>query len=154
MTVLLFRFAEGNDWKEMNTTDYVTHRQHLEERLMQLGQEMPGPMGGFGRLHKKAVEGGALSSKIKELMALAISIAVRCEGCIAYHTHDAIVAGATRPELLETIGVAILMAGGPSSIYAVHALDAIDQFGAGVDSSGGQSAAGENAVRPSAVEAA
>ena len=138
----------------MNTTDYVTYRQHLEERLMQLGQEMPGPMGGFGRLHKKALEGGALSSKVKELMALAISIVVRCEGCIAYHSHDAIAAGATRQELLETISVAILMGGGPSSIYAVHALDAIDQFGAGVDSSGGQSAVGEITASPSAVEAA
>ncbi len=87
-------------------------------------------MSGFARLHKKAVEEGVLSAKTKELMALAISIAVRCEGCIAYHTHDAIAAGATRPELLETISVAVMMGGGPASMYAAHALDAIDQFGA------------------------
>jgi AhpD family alkylhydroperoxidase len=85
-------------------------------------------MTGFARLHKKSVEAGALDARTKELMALAISIAVRCEGCIAYHTHDAVQAGATRPELLETIGVAIMMGGGPASIYAAHAMDAIDQF--------------------------
>jgi AhpD family alkylhydroperoxidase len=85
-------------------------------------------MTGFARLHKKAVEDGALSRKTKELMALAISIAVRCEGCIAYHTHDAVAAGATRQELLETVGVAVLMGGGPAAMYAAHAMDAIEQF--------------------------
>jgi AhpD family alkylhydroperoxidase len=61
-------------------------------------------------------------------MALAISIAVHCDGCIAYHTHDAVKAGATRAELLETVAVGVLMAGGPGTIYAAHALDAIEQF--------------------------
>lgn len=49
-------------------------------------------------------------------------------GCIAYHVHDAVQAGATRKELLETIGVALLMGGGPGSIYAAHTMDAMDQF--------------------------
>lgn len=110
------------------TTNYLELRQHLEDRLTQYGREMPGPMTGFARLRKKAVEDGALSAKVKEMMALAVSIAVGCEGCIAYHTHDAIKAGATRPELLETIGVGLLMGGGPGSIYAAHALDAVEQF--------------------------
>ena len=85
-------------------------------------------MSGFARLHKKAVEDGALSGKAKELMAVAISVAVHCEGCVAYHVHAAVAAGATRAELLETIGVAILMGGGPASVYAADALDAMDQF--------------------------
>ena len=109
-------------------TNYVEMHKTLEERLAQLGSEIPGPISGFARLHKKAVEEGALGSKVKEMMALAIGIAVGCEGCIAYHVHDAVAAGATRQELLETIGVAILMSGGPGSIYAAHALDAIEQF--------------------------
>ena len=108
--------------------DYIEIHQHLEERLAQLGSEIPGPMTGFARLHKKAVADGALSRKVKEMMALSISIAVGCEGCIAYHVHDAIEAGATRPELLETISVGLMMGGGPGSIYAAHALDAIEQF--------------------------
>jgi AhpD family alkylhydroperoxidase len=110
------------------TTNYLELRDHLEERVTQFGREMPGPMTGFARLRKKAVEDGALSAKVKELMALAVSIAVGCEGCIAYHAHDAIRAGATRPELLETIGVGLMMGGGPGSIYAAHALDAVEQF--------------------------
>lgn len=109
-------------------TNYVETYEHVQEQLERLGSEIPGPMSGFSRLHKKSIEAGALDTKTKELMALAIGIAVRCEGCIAYHTHDAIQAGATRPELLETIGVAIMMGGGPASIYATHAMEAIDQF--------------------------
>jgi AhpD family alkylhydroperoxidase len=109
-------------------TNYIEAYKHLEERLFQFGKEMPGPMTGFARLHKKAVEDGVLSHKVKEMMALAISIVVGCDGCIAYHVHDAVEAGATRPELLEAIGVGLLMGGGPGSIYAAHALEAIDQF--------------------------
>jgi len=110
------------------TTDYIETHTHLENRLTQLGGELPGPMSGFARLHKKAVEEGVLSSKVKELMSLAIGIVVGCDGCIAYHVHDAVAAGASRQELLETIGVAILMGGGPASMYAAHTMDAIEQF--------------------------
>ena len=113
-------------------TDYATYRDRLESGLTRLGRELPGQMGGFARLHRKATAAGALSASVKEMMALSVSIAVGCEGCIAYHTHAAVAAGASRDELLETIGVAILMAGGPGSIYAVHALDAVDQFLPGV----------------------
>jgi AhpD family alkylhydroperoxidase len=110
------------------TIDYLEEHKHLEERLVQLGQEIPGPMSGFARLHRKAVEDGALPAKVKEMMALAISITVGCDGCIAYHVHDAVRAGASRQELLETMGVALLMGGGPGSIYAAHAMDAVEQF--------------------------
>jgi AhpD family alkylhydroperoxidase len=112
----------------MDVTNYIELRNQLEERLAQLGKEIPGPMTGFARLHRKGVEEGALISKVKELMALAISIVVGCEGCIAYHVHDAIQAGANRSELLETVGVGLFMGGGPGSIYAAHALEAIDQM--------------------------
>jgi AhpD family alkylhydroperoxidase len=65
---------------------------------------------------------------VKEMMALAISIVVGCDGCIAYHTHNAVATGATRQELLETIAVGLMMGGGPGSIYAAHAYEAVNQF--------------------------
>ena len=110
------------------SVDYIALRKNLEQGLGQLGRELPGPMSGFARLHRRATADGALTSGVKEMMALAISIVTGCEGCIAYHVHDAIEAGASRDELLETIGVAVLMGGGPASIYATHALEAVDQF--------------------------
>jgi AhpD family alkylhydroperoxidase len=110
------------------TTNYIEYHQHLEEGLARLGQDLTGPMSGFARLHRKSIEDGALSRKVKEMMAVAISIVVGCEGCIAYHVHDAVEAGSTRAELLEAVGVGLMMGGGPGSIYATHALEAIDQF--------------------------
>jgi AhpD family alkylhydroperoxidase len=109
-------------------TDYVEYRRKLDAQLEQLGRELPGPLSGFGRLHRKAVEDGALSGKVKELMALAIGIVVHCEGCIAYHVNDAVAKGATRQELLESIGVAVIMGGGPALMYAAQAHEAIGQF--------------------------
>ena len=110
------------------TTNYIEYYHHLEEGLARMGQELPGPMSGFARLHRKSIEDGALSRKVKEMMAVAISIVVGCEGCIAYHVHDAVEAGATRAELLEAVSVGLMMGGGPGSIYAAYALEAIDQF--------------------------
>ena len=77
-------------------TNYNDHYQHFEEGLARLGQDLPGPMSGFSRLHRKSIEDGALSWKV--MMAMAISILVGCEGCIAYHVHDVVKAGATRAE--------------------------------------------------------
>ncbi len=109
-------------------TDYIAYYARLEERLADLGRELSASMGGFARLHRKSMDEGALPAKVKEMMALVVSVAIGCDGCIAYHTHDAVKAGATRAELIETIGVGVLMGGGPGSIYATHALDAVDQF--------------------------
>ncbi|MEN6408160.1 MAG: carboxymuconolactone decarboxylase family protein [Anaerolineaceae bacterium] len=110
------------------TTNYIEVRKHYLEQLGQMGKELPGPMSGFGRLHAEVVKNDALDQKTKELMSLAVAIAVHCDGCIACHVHDAIEAGATRAELMDTIGVALLMGGGPGTVYSTHAMDAIDQF--------------------------
>lgn len=64
------------------------------------------------------------------LIALAIGISVHCDGCIAYHVHDALAAGATRAEVMETIGVAVMMGGGPSVVYGCEAMEAVEQFDA------------------------
>ncbi|MBI2765892.1 MAG: carboxymuconolactone decarboxylase family protein [Chloroflexi bacterium] len=85
-------------------------------------------MGGFARLHQSTMLDGSLSTVTKELMALAISVAVHCDGCIAYHVHDALAAGATREQVVEALDVAVLMGGGPAVVYASQALEALDQF--------------------------
>ncbi|MEM9751313.1 MAG: carboxymuconolactone decarboxylase family protein, partial [Pseudomonadota bacterium] len=59
---------------------------------------------------------------------VAISICIRCDGCIAYHTYSAIKAGASREEMVETIALAVEMGGGPSTVYGADALTAFDQL--------------------------
>lgn len=100
----------------------------LSTGLADLAAVAPAVMDGFSRLHRNAMTDGALSERTKELMALAIAVAVRCDGCIAFHVHDAIKAGATREEVAETIGVAVLMGGGPAAVYGTEALRAYEQF--------------------------
>ncbi|HAM86120.1 carboxymuconolactone decarboxylase family protein [Limosilactobacillus mucosae] len=83
---------------------------------------------GFNAMHSGAIRDGALNIKTKELESLAIAIAVRCEGCIVQHTKACLKAGATRDEIVETIGVAVMMGGGPSTVYGGKALECYDQF--------------------------
>lgn len=107
---------------------YPAYYEQLKGLIDNLGKAIPGTMSGFGQLNKQTMKDGALSAMTKELIALAIAITVRCDGCIAYHVHDAVNAGATREEIAEAISVAVLMGGGPSVIYGSEALNALEQF--------------------------
>ncbi|WP_219722070.1 carboxymuconolactone decarboxylase family protein [Deinococcus planocerae] len=111
-------------------TSYPKYQRHLSRRIRDLYREIPGTMGGFGDLNRGTLTEGALSLKTKEWMALAVAIHARCDGCVAYHVHDCLRAGATREERLETVGVAVLMGGAPSLVYGAEVLEAIEQFGA------------------------
>jgi AhpD family alkylhydroperoxidase len=82
----------------------------------------------FSAMAKAALETKALDTKTKELIALAIAVAVRCDGCIAFHAEAAAKQGATRDEVMETMGMAMYMGVGPSFIYAAQAVEAFDQF--------------------------
>ena len=102
-----------------------------DRRMASIRKAMPDTAMGFGDLAKAAIAPGALDSKTKELIALAIGITARCDGCLAYHARAAARLGATREEVVETIGVSVYMGGGPSMIYGAEALDAFDTFSKG-----------------------
>jgi AhpD family alkylhydroperoxidase len=108
--------------------DYPRLHKELEQYISKLGIDILATMSGFGVLHKNAMADGALPARMKELLALGIAVAVRCDGCIAYHVRDALQAGASRSEIAETIGVAVLMGGGPALIYGAEAYEALNQF--------------------------
>ena len=86
----------------------------------------------FSAMAAAATKDGVLDTKTKELIALAIAVAIRCDGCVAFHAQAAVRHGATREEIMETLGMAIYMGAGPSAMYASHALDAYAQFTAPV----------------------
>jgi AhpD family alkylhydroperoxidase len=114
--------------EESTMKDYPKHFQELQDLMGKLGREIPDTMGAFSQLHKNGVADGALTTKMKELVSLGIAVTVRCDGCIAFHVHGALEAGATRDEISETLGVSVLMGGGPSVMYACEALAALEQF--------------------------
>ncbi|MDD2877580.1 MAG: carboxymuconolactone decarboxylase family protein [Acidiphilium sp.] len=107
------------DWKAVIGT--------MDQGVRDLRDVTPEVMKAFGTLAKSAHGGTALDAKTKELIALAIGVATRCQPCIAYHARDAARAGATRAEIAETLGMAIYMGAGPSAMYAAEALEAFDQ---------------------------
>jgi AhpD family alkylhydroperoxidase len=108
--------------------DFPARYEELKRSMGQMGQAIPTTMKAFGALHHAGMSDGALDGKTKELIALGIAITVRCEGCISFHVHDALEAGASEPEIMETIGVAVLMGGGPSVMYGCDAIEALHQF--------------------------
>jgi AhpD family alkylhydroperoxidase len=93
-----------------------------------LRKNIPDTMGGFHAMAHAATSDGALSTKTKELIALGIGVATRCDGCIGFHMEALVKLGATREEVEEALGMAIYMGGGPALMYAADALLAFDQF--------------------------
>jgi AhpD family alkylhydroperoxidase len=96
--------------------------------LRKLRQDIPDTMKAFSALAQAATSDGALDKKTKELIALAIGLATRCDGCIGFHTETLVKLGATRQEVEETLGMAIYMGGGPSLMYAADAISAYEEF--------------------------
>jgi AhpD family alkylhydroperoxidase len=96
------------------------------EAMKPVRAAMPDLIKGFGALHQAAMKPGALTVIEKELIALAIGLAVRCENCIYAHVQAALKAGATRDQVLETAGVAVLMQGGPTYTYLPRVIEALD----------------------------
>jgi AhpD family alkylhydroperoxidase len=110
------------DWPEMATG--------LSGDIRSLRAGAPEVMKGFSALAQAALKANALDTKTKELIALSIAVATRCDGCIAFHAEAAMKQGASRAEVLETMGMAVYMGAGPSVMYAAQALEAFDQFSA------------------------
>lgn len=110
------------NWPQMAT--------ELTGAVKELRGGAPEVMKGFSSIAQAALKANALDTKTKELIALAIGVATRCDGCVAFHAEAAVKQGASREEVLETMGMAIYMGAGPSVMYAAQALEAFDQFAA------------------------
>lgn len=111
-----------------DTHNWPEWAKELSRDLKTLRGDAPGVMGAFSSLAQAALAPKALDGKTKELIALAVGVAVRCDDCIAFHVKAALQLGATREEIVETLGMAVYMGAGPSVMYASHALTAYGQF--------------------------
>jgi len=102
--------------------------QELSAQLRNLRADAPEVMKAFSAMAQAATAAKALDTKTKELIALAIAVALRCDDCIAFHAKAALEHGASKEQVAETLGMAIYMGAGPSVMYACHAIDAFAQF--------------------------
>jgi AhpD family alkylhydroperoxidase len=110
--------------------DWLAVMGGMNGTVRDLRKASPEVMKAFSDMARAAHGGEALDDKTKELVALAISVAVRCDPCIAYHAEGAVKQGASRAEVAETLAMAVYMGAGPSVMYAAKALEAVDQIAA------------------------
>jgi alkylhydroperoxidase/carboxymuconolactone decarboxylase family protein YurZ len=109
-------------------SDVYTTWTRLRESMGQLGAVLPGPVEGLALLQRAAFVDGELSPRTKELIAVAVSVALPEDRLIPVHVHDALSTGATEQEIMEAVAVAILMGGATAAVRATEVLDAIATF--------------------------
>jgi AhpD family alkylhydroperoxidase len=85
-------------------------------------QAQPDTVRGYGQLGQANARTGSLGAKTRELIALAVAISLRCDGCIATHTAAARRAGATKEEVAEALAIAISVNAGAALVYSARAL--------------------------------
>jgi AhpD family alkylhydroperoxidase len=114
----------------MTTTfkDWPAMAKGLNPAIGELRKSAPEAMAAFAEMGKAALAPGALDARTKELLAMAVSVAVRCDPCITYHASAAQRQGASREEVAEAMSLALYMGAGPSAMYAAQALEAFDQY--------------------------
>lgn len=108
--------------------DYRELTQRVSSDLATLRTGVPAALKAFNELGRAATMPGALDTKTKELIALALGVAARCDACLGFHVQALVRLGVTRAELDETLAVAVYMGGGPSLMYAANAVNAFEQL--------------------------
>lgn len=110
---------------------YEEITRYISKHVGEFRKDQPDVMQGFYEMSNAAIKGeGVLDEKTRELIAMAIGVAARCEGCIGFHAKALVKLGCTREEFTELLGVAVYMGGGPSLMYAAEAIKAYDEFSA------------------------
>jgi AhpD family alkylhydroperoxidase len=94
----------------------------------ELRKAEPETMTAFHQMARAASTADAIDKKTKELIAMAIGVTQRCDGCIGFHAKALVDLGATRAEMTDMLAMCVYMGGGPALMYAADALRAYDQF--------------------------
>lgn len=110
------------------TKKYIELTKDISTQIAKMRKELPDVMQAFSSLSQAATKDAALDKKTKELIAMALAVANRCEGCIGFHAQALVKLQTKREELMETLGMAVYMGGGPSLMYAAEAVEAFEEF--------------------------
>lgn len=120
----------------MGMIDWNAYRKQVSARVAELGRASPDVVKGYRTLVDAHATNGALDAKTRELIALAVAVTVRCDGCIATHSYLARKRGATADEISDALGVAIMVNAGAALVYSARTLDAFAATEAGGGATG------------------
>ncbi len=98
----------------------------FKNAIGKMQQQTPDMLSGFSALFSKTMKDGAISTREKELIALGIAVALQCKPCIRLHVQKALDAGATKEQILEVPGVAVMMGGGPAYTHVPYLLETLE----------------------------
>ncbi|MFZ1430230.1 MAG: carboxymuconolactone decarboxylase family protein [Geminicoccaceae bacterium] len=113
----------------MHMHDWNTYRQQVLAGVGELGKLSPDTVRGYMALGQAGAKTGRLDGKTRELIALAVAVTLRCDGCITVHSEAARKQGASREEIAEALGVAISVNAGAALVYSTRTLDAFAAAG-------------------------
>jgi AhpD family alkylhydroperoxidase len=108
----------------MHMMDWVGYRKQVVEGVGSLAKLTPETVKGYGAMGTAGQKTNHLDVKMRELIAIAVSITLRCDGCITVHTDAAAKHGATKEEVIEALGVAISVNAGAALVYSARTVDA------------------------------
>ncbi|MDB5366156.1 MAG: alkylhydroperoxidase AhpD core [Rhodospirillales bacterium] len=108
--------------------DWNGYRTQLAAGVKEVGQLSPDTVRGYMALSAAGQKTDLLGAKVRELIALAVAVTTRCDGCITVHTEAAIKHGATKEEIAEALGVAIALNAGTALVYSARVMDAFNEY--------------------------
>ena len=108
--------------------DWNDYRKQLAAGVKEIGQLSPDTIKGYMALSAAGQKTDLLGAKVRELIALAVAVTLRCDGCITVHTEAAIERGATREEIAEALGVAMTVNAGAALVYSARVMDAFNEY--------------------------
>lgn len=111
--------------------DWLDYRKELLGRIGDIAKLSPDTVAGYQTLSKAGQKTGHLDAKTRELIALAVAVTTRCDGCITVHTGEALKHGASHEEITEALGVAIALNAGAALVYSARVMDAVSAHEAG-----------------------
>jgi AhpD family alkylhydroperoxidase len=110
----------------MHMIDWNTYRQQVVAGVSGIAKLSPDTVRGYAQLGQAGAKTGLFDAKTRELIALAVAVTLRCDGCITVHTAEARKHGATKEEIAEALGVAIAVNAGAALVYSTRTMDAFD----------------------------
>ncbi len=108
----------------MGMLDWNEYRKQLATTIAEIAKLSPDLVKGYRAIAASHATKGTLDAKTRELIALAVAVTVKCDGCITVHVEQARRHGATADEITDALGVAVMVNAGAAMVYSARTLDA------------------------------